>query len=55
MVGSKWQDKINEPVFRASNDNGMTFGEKIMLSNASTTTAATTTGLQDTLENAILS
>ena len=29
---------------RASNDNGMTFGEKIMLSNA-TTTAATTTGL----------
>jgi hypothetical protein len=40
------KDKINEPVFRASNDNGMTFGEKIMLSNASTTTAAiTTTGL----------
>jgi hypothetical protein len=41
------KDKINEPVFRASNDNGMTFGEKIMLSNASTTTAATTTGLPD--------
>lgn len=39
------KDKINEPVFRASNDNGMTFGEKIMLSNASNTAAATTTGL----------
>jgi hypothetical protein len=40
------KDRINEPVFRASNDNGMTFGEKIMLSNTTTTTTAiTTTGL----------
>jgi hypothetical protein len=39
------KDRINEPVFRASNDNGMTFGEKIMLSNTTTTTAITTTGL----------
>ena len=27
----------NEPVFRVSNDNGKTFGEKIMLSNNATT------------------
>ena len=41
------KDRINEPVFRASNDNGMTFGEKMMLSNATTATMSdiTTTGL----------
>lgn len=37
------KDRIKEPVFRESNDNGMTFGEKIMLSNATTTAANTTT------------
>ena len=51
MYVSWWEvnakDRINEPVFRASNDNGMTFGEKMMLSNATTATMSdiTTTGL----------
>jgi hypothetical protein len=29
---------MNEPVMKVSNDNGKTFGEKIMLSNNATTT-----------------
>jgi hypothetical protein len=29
--------KNNEPVMRVSNDNGKTFGERIMLSNSETT------------------
>jgi hypothetical protein len=31
MVGTS-KSTSNEPVFRVSNDNGETFGEKIMLS-----------------------
>jgi hypothetical protein len=39
---SRWErtnQTSNEPVIKVSNDNGKTFGEKIMLSNNVTTTA----------------
>jgi hypothetical protein len=34
------KDGIKEPAFRASNDNGQTFGERIILSNATVTLTA---------------
>lgn len=34
------KDGIKEPAFRASNDNGQTFGERIILSNATDTLTA---------------
>ena len=34
------KDGIKEPAFRASNDNGQTFGERIVLSNATDTLTA---------------
>ena len=39
LAGGKRNATSNEPVLRVSNDNGKTFGEKIMLSNNATTTA----------------
>ena len=35
-------NKQNEPVIRVSNDNGKTFGDKIMLSSNAATTTTTT-------------
>ena len=39
----KQTNKQNEPVMRVSNDNGKTFGDKIMLSSNAATTTTTTT------------